>query len=73
MTYYSISPQVCQFKAWKIILIVISGILFLFAIICVIIKIILVILVSRLITGHLESCFHFISNTLFLSLVARTM
>nr|QAU32677.1 integrin beta [Ephydatia muelleri] len=49
---YDLSPdnqvirmnQVCSFAAWKIIVIVICGLLFLFVVICAIIKIILVIL-----------------------------
>ena len=47
MTCYYISPQDCQFEAWKIVVIVICGLLFLFIVICAIIKIILIILVSH--------------------------
>ena len=74
MTCYSISPQVCtsELNIKIIIPAVICGLLFLFVIICAIIKIILVMLVSRPIRRLLRKLLLF-DYTVFLSLVARTM
>ena len=62
MTCYS---DVRQFDTWNIIVIVICGLLFLFIVICAIIKVIMVILVSRQIMRSLRKLFPY-NYTVFL-------